>query len=231
MNGSVLQKVDSFVDLGVTVSHGLSWGDHINSIITKCNQTMGMVKRSVGFRAPSSLKAKLFQSLVRSKLEYASVVWSPHLHSDIKSLETIQRSATRYIMNYPDMSYSERCAALQLLPLSFRREISDLLFMFKCANNLVNISLESYVSFVSTETNLRSANQGPLLRGQRVRTETFKYSFFNRIIPIWNHLPMDIRNCNTINSFKRALHDHYFNRMQVYDIDVPNTWTTSSLYI
>ena len=90
INGSVLEKVDSFTDLGVTVSHDLSWGHHISSIISKCNQTLGMVKRSIGFKAQSSLKSKLYQSLVRSKLE--SVFWSPHLHSHIKSLVTIQRS-------------------------------------------------------------------------------------------------------------------------------------------
>ena len=113
-----------------------------------------------------------------------SVVWSPHLHSEIKSLETIQRSATRYILNYPEMSYSERCVELQLLPLSFRREISDLMFLFKCLNNLVSVSLDPYVSFVDSNTNLRSAHQGPLLKCRRVRTATFKNSYFNRIVPV-----------------------------------------------
>jgi hypothetical protein len=60
INGQPLDTVDSFKDLGVTISHDLSWGCQIKSLVSKCNQTMGMIKRSVGFRAAPSLTCKLY---------------------------------------------------------------------------------------------------------------------------------------------------------------------------
>ena len=40
-----------------------------------------------------------------SNLEYCSSVWSPSTVSDTKAIESIQRGATRYILNYPEIKY------------------------------------------------------------------------------------------------------------------------------
>ncbi len=227
LNGIPLASVDSFKDLGISVTPTLSWGVQIQNIVNKCNRIMGMVKRSVGFGAAHSVKQKLYESLVRSHLEYSSCVWAPHLNCDIRAVEAIQRSATRYILNYPAvLSYPERCASLNLLPLSFRREISDLMFLFKCMYGDYDLNLLNYVTFVSTETSLRSANNGRVLTIPRVRTETFMSSYFNRVVFMWNNLPLHIRNCVNINSFKRAITQYYGAKLVAFDVNNVCTWSS-----
>ena len=58
-----------------------------------------------------------------------------------------------------------------------------------------------------------------------VRTECFKRHFFNRIVPLWNALPRQLRDANSIYNFKRKLVMHYGNL--VIDIDTDNICTWS----
>ena len=43
------------------------------------------------------------------------------------------------------------------------------------------------------------------------RTNTFKFSFFNRIVDMWNSLPFSIRSVSSISSFKRGVRNLLMN--------------------
>jgi hypothetical protein len=47
------------------------------------------------------------------------------------------------------LSYKERLSALDLLPLTFDREVKDLVFLYKALFGYVNVDISNYVSFVS----------------------------------------------------------------------------------
>ena len=79
----------------------------------------------------------LYIAWVRSRLEYACVVWWPHTKRNINNLEQVQRRATRFILGR-DYSEYERLSKLNLLSLKYRREINDLIFFFKGLKNNVN---------------------------------------------------------------------------------------------
>ena len=80
------------------------------------------------------------------KTLYASAVWSPNTVKHCSLIENIQRRATKFILNYSkDMSYTERLIATNLLPLEFRREISDLLLVFKAKTGLIPMDINNYL--------------------------------------------------------------------------------------
>ena len=70
---------------------------------------MGMIKRSVCYKAPIDVTSYLYSTLVLSNLEHCSTVWCSFNLNEMQALESIQRAATRYILHYPDVKYSERC--------------------------------------------------------------------------------------------------------------------------
>ena len=223
-----LEIVETFKDLGILISSDLSWGAQTDEVVSKCNRLMGMVKRTVGYSAPPNVTLTLYQSLVRSNLDYASSVWAPHSRSHMLRLETIQRSASRYILHYPDNNYQQRCMELNLLPLSYRREINDILFLFKCMQGTYNVNIDTYIDSVPANTGLRSSSRGILLRSRRTRTESFKHSFFNRVVHIWNSLPENARNCTDLIVFKRMVLAFYRRKLETnYNIDNPCTWTST----
>ena len=95
-----------------------------------------------------STKKLLYTAWVRSRLEYASVVWSPHTIRNINNLVQVQRRATRFILGR-DYSEHERLSKLNLLPLRYHREINDLVYFFKCFKNVYKLNIFDDVSFRS----------------------------------------------------------------------------------
>jgi hypothetical protein len=98
LEGIILDRVDSFTNLGVVMDSRMSFSRHIDVTVEKALAMLGFVKRLSGeFRDPYSLRT-LNVSLVRPKFEYASCVWRPFNDMHISRIEHVQRS-----------SYDPRC--------------------------------------------------------------------------------------------------------------------------
>lgn len=228
MNSTPLEHVGTFKDLGVFIDSKLSFNSHVDSLVTKCSKVSGFIKRSVGYHAPVNVKLQLYKSLVLSLLDFASPVWSPHFKRQVHSLESVQRSMSKFILSNWEASYVERCQDLKLLPLSFRREITDLLFLYKILHDVIDVDFSDTVHIIDhDQSNLRSANNGPVLSAHFARTETFKASYFNRITLLWNSLPMHIRQSSSLNVFKSKLTMFYSEKLTGFNVDNSCTWITT----
>jgi hypothetical protein len=210
INGKSLERVHTFRDLGILIEENLSWNSHINNIISTANRVMGLIKRTVGNRAPVNVKLQLYISLVRSNLECNTQVWNGLTKCNRTKLERVQRAATRYILKYPNMNYTERLDKLKLLPLSLRRDMLDVRFFYKCLNGYNTLNVNEFVNFTCNNiVNTRSSHDPNLIRPACCKTLTFKNAFFNRISHSWNALPLSIRSCNTINSFSYQIKKYF----------------------
>ena len=89
---------------------------------------LGTLRRIFSYSIAVSAKRSLYLSLVRSQLQY---LWHPYLLADIKRFESVQRRATKFVVNNSSMDYRERLIHLHLLPLMMEFEISDILFLVK----------------------------------------------------------------------------------------------------
>ena len=209
MGSGTVDSVNNYSDLGFEVSHKLKWNNHIDIITKKGNRSLGFVKRTCGFRAPIAAKKLLYLSLVRSKLDYGVPVWSAHRKRNLVKLEGVQRRATRYILCSDD-DYKSRLVSLKLLPLSLRRELIDLNFLIKCRLGLYDIDLTRYLTTYNPPQRTRQGSKGPLYNASKFRTESFASSYFNRIIPLWNNLPVEPRLSSSVSSFKRLTFAFYY---------------------
>ena len=228
LGGTTLERVDSYCDLGVTITNTLTFDKHIKNQVSKANSIVGMIKRATGRLASPTVMITLFRTLVICHFEHCSQVWSPQHKCDIQAIESVQRRFTKHIVSDPDLSYKERLISLGLLPLSYRRELSDLLYFYKCIHHVYDVDLSEVVSPVENTSNLRSASNGPLFRHRRCRTSTFQSSFCNRTVDLWNVLPANIRTCTTLAAFRHCLKRHYRDKLVSY-YDPDNTCTLTTI--
>ena len=192
-------------DLGVVITHNLSWREHIMSKVSTANRMLGLIKRTCGKRPIPKVFLSLYIHLVRPHLDYACEVWSPHQAYLVDILEGVQRRATKVVVK--NKPYCERLKELKLLSLVSRRKYLDLIFLFKCRLGLCDINLSDYLeSAVNASYNLRNAECSYKIK--YARTNSLKFSYFHRVVKEWNDLPLSLRKTDSINSFKRDLKVH-----------------------
>lgn len=139
IDGKKLQEVSTVRDLGIHIDSKLRFSEHIDKIISEANRSLGFILRSTkGFRKPSTV-IKLYDCLVRSKLEYGSTVWNPNYKVHIDRIERIQIKLIRslsYRFKPPKsaQTYTDKLKHFNLHQLSFRRSHQDLLFLHKLLN-------------------------------------------------------------------------------------------------
>jgi hypothetical protein len=78
IDNTTLQNKPVVKDLGVIFDSHLTFADHCEELQNKCLKLLGFILRTcVDFKDPRTI-IKLFNSLIRSRLEYCSTIWSPH---------------------------------------------------------------------------------------------------------------------------------------------------------
>ena len=82
--------------LGITLDVGLTFGQHINSMVGNCKGLLSVLSKAAPM-LPSELLRMAYISLVRSRLEYCSAVWSSASATNLKRLDSLQKIAVRII--------------------------------------------------------------------------------------------------------------------------------------
>ena len=178
----------------------------MSACVNKANRVVGFLKRTVGPRN-DKLFSKLYMSLVRPILEYCVPVWSAYLKKDISSLEKVQRRASKCALrlNYDQkIDYEDRLELLKWPTLEKRRLMLSLIECYKTIHRINRLDPTNYFEFASNYRPLR-ANHGFKLKTVSAKLNSFKHSFFVRVIQPWNDLPKAVAEAENLEIFKRRL--------------------------
>ena len=138
-------------------------------------------------------------TLVRSHLSYGSEIWTPQGSSrDLVLIEGIQRRATKFITQDYHSSYSSRLKSLNLLPISYLFQVKDLTFYHKCKSGGYEVDIDQYSTQPSLHTTRFSSSDLRANITLVCKSSTFRSSYFNRIILLWNNLPVVISSHSTL---------------------------------
>ncbi|CAH2094536.1 unnamed protein product [Euphydryas editha] len=137
-----ITEVDVVKDLGIILDRKLTFQPHIDYIIKRASRMLGFVLRNAKFFKNYNTKMVLFNILVRSCLEYGSVVWRPHFSTHSLRIERIQKRFVRHLASSignsnRNFSYKRALEGFKLTSLESRRIISDLVFLFKLFNSTI----------------------------------------------------------------------------------------------
>ena len=130
LGDAVISKAKEERDLGVTVQDDLSPGKHINKITGATYRLLVNMRVAFHYMDVEMLR-KLIVSMIRPRLEYAAVVWSPHCKKHEIKLESIQRMASRMVTELRELPYEQSLEWLSLLTLKERRVRGGMLEIYR----------------------------------------------------------------------------------------------------
>lgn len=144
----------------------------------------------------SELWKKLYISLVRPHLEFASTVWNPHTEGDKKTLEKVQERATKIPLEMKNRKYEDRLKIWEITSLTERRKRGDLIQTYKIKSNLESINwFTGPLQAPLTQTRSATNNEQRLMRElfpSKTRNElchhvSVRHEFYlNRVVEDWN---------------------------------------------
>ena len=135
-DGSIIEEKEHLRDLGVEMASDLTFTIHIANVVTAANRLVGWALRT--FRRRSQVvMLTIWKSLVQSKLDYTSQLWSPCDQASISRLESVARNFTAKVEGMDGLDYWERLKSLHLYSQERRRERYRIIFLWKVAQGLV----------------------------------------------------------------------------------------------
>jgi hypothetical protein len=132
-------------DLGVLLGCKLYFHQHINYIFSQSLKMLGLIQYITSSFSTLDSLVLLCSTLVRSKIEYASVAWNSITITDYAKLERIQRKVvalcyTKIFNGVCDYKYEDILVRLNFLTLHLRRRHLDALFLINVFKGKISCS-------------------------------------------------------------------------------------------
>lgn len=194
INNVNLNRTSVIKDLGVIFDEKLTFKNHVNSIISRASKSLGFICRSLKpFNNLSTYKI-LYNTYIRSILEYGSSIWNPYYHT--------QRKFTRilcYKFGFPRDTYQLRLQRLDMQSLFTRRLYFDEMLLYKVVSGKLNTNL---IQSFNINVPLRTTRFAPIFYIPSVASNIEYFSLALRL--------------------KRQHNDHFSN-VDLFDNSLPRT--------
>lgn len=147
LDGVPLGSCSTFRDLGVLFDAELSFAPHIDQTCNSALRMLGFIVRNSGSVADVSCLRSLYFTFVRSKLEYASLIWGPIYKRHSLQLQRVERRFLKYLYFrqhgvFPDRGFEDRLLLDEfgMDSLESRRCRASLVFLYKLFNGSTDCS-------------------------------------------------------------------------------------------
>ena len=205
---SVLEEVSEIKDLGIVVSRDLKVARQCAGAAKKAMSVLGLIKRHFGQLDRSSFRI-LYNSYVRTHLEFCIQSWSPYLRKDIDCLERVQHRATKLVEGMRGLPYEERLRRLNMTTLERRRLRGDMIETYKILTGRERIDVDCFFKLSSGGYSLRG--HCFKLYKDRSRLAVRRNFFSQRVVGVWNGLSAHVVEAPSVNSFKNRIDKEWGN--------------------
>jgi len=139
---------------------------------------------------------------VLSLLEYNSVVWPPQGKQDTECIEQVLRRFTKHFSGLKSYPYKVRLKQLNSTTFELRHLHINLVWCYKTVLGPVDVSFNDF--FTSAPFSQTRGHRHKLFKW-RCSTNVDTSFFVNRVTDVWNYLPENITDFNSLSAFKHII--------------------------
>ena len=148
-------------------------------------------------------RVQFYKSFIQPHIDFCNIVWGSSSESNKLKIFRLQKRACKVILDYNVDDSIEAMNSLKIMSIYDRLYLRKAKFMFKVYNNIAPAYISENFTLRNNEnTNiqLRSSSAGCFIP-PKPRTECFKQSLRYSGCLIWNSLPEEVKNAQTISTF------------------------------
>ena len=202
---------ESIKYLGVHLDQSLTLHSNITKKCQIASFNLSKIRKLRKFLTMDACRT-MVQSMVISHLDYCNSLYYGLPDTELSRLQRIQNLAAKVILcRSPDDSSRECLQTLHWLPVEARIEFKILCIVFKCIHGQAPQYLRDMIDFKTVNRVTRSSSDTLRLEPQRTARKTFASRSFSVAGPdLWNDIPLEIRQCNTLANFRSKLKTHLY---------------------
>ena len=210
---SSISTSQSARNLGVVMDNVMSMDKQVNAICKSAHHQL----RSIGAMRKYltvDVTRQLIHAFVTSRLDYCNSLLYGISDKSMKKLRRVQNTAARIVTLSRKYDHiTPILKTLHWLPVNLRIEFKILLLTYKSLNELAPVYLRDLLVKHEPSRALRSSNKNLLALPSTKTKATYGDKAFSNTAPrLWNSLPIEIRNANSVHSFKRLLKTFLFTK-------------------
>ena len=195
INDFQVSQVTTAKSLGVTIDDRLDWSGHIEKVTKKVASGIGAIKRIRHLVAQATLHL-IYQALIQPHFDYCNIVWG---NCGI----TLRNKVLTY-SSY-DVDAGHLFKLLGWKNLACQQQIQRATMVYRSLHGLAADYLSSKFERREVAYNLRDSENK--LNVPLPRTNHYKNSFSYSGAILWNSLPSNLREAESLGQFKRLLNE------------------------
>ena len=151
---------------------------------------------------PRYILKTLYLTLIYPYFNYCNVIWGTAYNSTLKPLFILQKKCIRLICNANFLDHTDPLfKSTKILTLNQMHKLNCAKFIYNCYNSKTYANFKNRLILTSQIHHYNTRNRSNL-RTPYARLQICLNSFLIKGINIWNELPDNIRQANTMSYFK-----------------------------
>ena len=198
-------------NLGAHFDVELKMGSHVNEIVKAGYYHLRQLRAIRRYLTQNATKVLVHASIL-SRLDYGNALLYGIPEGHLNKLQKLQNSAARLITWQNSRDYiTDTLKALHWLPVRSRIKFKILLWTHKTIHGQAPSYLRDLVAIRKAPRPTRACLGGTILVQPKSKLKSAGDRSFQTVAPrLWNALPRELRDCQSLNLFKKRLKTHLF---------------------
>nr|XP_055049551.1 uncharacterized protein LOC129435072 [Misgurnus anguillicaudatus] len=210
IDGCTVVPSSTVRNLGVMFDSNLSFDSHIANV---CRTAFFHFRNISNNILSTSDAEKLIHAFMTSRIDYCNSLLGGCHANQVNKLQLVQNASARVLTRSKKYDHiSPILASLHWLPVKYRIQFKISLITYKALNGLAPSYLRELLSEYNPSRTLRSQNSGLLIIPRLSKVSKSGRSFSYLAPKLWNDLPTDVRESDTVDNFKSRLKTFLFNK-------------------
>ena len=206
LNNIELNSINKDKILGVTVVNNLSRSGHKDQLCKKISSNLWLLTRIKEYLNVEQ-RTQFYKTYIQPHIDYCNLVWGGTSQMNLERIFRLQKHACKIILDYNVDNVFQSMTDLKILTVFERLFLRKSTFMFK-------VKKSETPPYINEMFDQRTYDQNmPLLRSAlssyfippRPKKEIFKQSIIYSGPILWNSLPSELKNLNSVSTF----HNHF----------------------